>query len=243
MRFHHLRVKANDAARLRRKGIETDDALWSAAGEDFDRGLEALANRTRVPRDRLIEILADGAVREPELGVSRWRRWIARHALDLSVIGGLALLLALFLRGEGRFSSLPAPWGVRQQVPVLVYGLDKEEPLHPGEIAEVWLNPRHNQLTDRGCLKDLRAARALEAGSILLYPDVQREQVVALRDLPQGAAVPADAVARRWSLYEPGALLETGRMAGHRLLRSIRKNEVVGEEDFGLKPLKPRACP
>jgi hypothetical protein len=239
MSFRYLRVKAHEALRLRRKAIETDNAFWSAAGEDFDRGLENLATRTRVQRDRLIEILADGAIREPEPGVARWRRWIARHALDLFVLGGVALLLALVLRAEGRFSNLPAPWGLRQRMPVLVYGLGKDKVFRDRDFAEVWLNPRHDQFTKPRQLNGLRAARPLEAGSILRYSDVQREQVVALRDIPQGSVVPANAVARRWSVYEPDAVLQVGLATGHQALRSIRRDEVIGGQDLGPAPRLP----
>jgi len=53
-----------------------------------------------------------------------------------------------------------------------------------------------------------------------------------LQDLPSGAAVPAGAIARRWSVYRPDALLDPGQVIGQRILSSVRKGEIITRDQL-----------
>ena len=237
MAFQHARVRRHETTQLHQEKIFSDDDLWRAVGEDFDGGIDTLAGKTGIPRQRLIEILAECATREPDPTRSRWLAWPSRHALDLLVLAVVLLLTVLALRAGGWLSHWPAPWGLTEKIPVTAKGLEKGQMIRAGDLTAAWLNPEPDQFRSPRDVVGFRLAADLAAGSPLHFVDVLREQVIALQDLPGGSSVPAGAVARRWSVYRPDAFVDPGRVIGQRVLSSIRKGEVISMDQ--LAPASP----
>jgi hypothetical protein len=59
---------SGEAEILRQKGLTSIDDVWRTIGTDFDSGINALAEKTTIPKSRLVEALTIAAVREAEAG-------------------------------------------------------------------------------------------------------------------------------------------------------------------------------
>lgn len=232
MAFQHARVRRHEKAQLHQEKIFSDDDLWRAVGKDFDGGIEALAAKIGIARERLVEILAECAKLEPDPTRSHWLAWPSQHALDLLVLAAVLLLTVLSFRAGGWLARWPPPWGLTEKIPVTAKSLEKGQVIRAGDLATAWLNPQPDEFRKPRDVVGFRLAADLAAGSTIRFADVMREQVIALQDLPSGAAVPAGAVASRWSAYRPDALLDPRRVIGQRLLSSVRKGEIITQDQL-----------
>ncbi len=242
MAFEHVRVSKQEEKELRQEKILTDDDLWRVVGKDFEAGIEDLAGRTGIPRDRLIEILAGCVVKEPEPAEPRRLAWASQHALDLLALFAVLFLTFLSLRAGGWLSGWPAPWGLTEKIPVTAKLLQKGHVVRSTDIVEAWFNPEPGQFRNPRDVEGFRLAKDLPTGSLIHFADVQREQIVALRDIARGSPVPAEAIASRWSAYHPDAVLDPWKVIGRQLQHSVHKGEVISEEQIG-RPAGSRAAP
>ena len=59
------------------------------------------------------------------------------------------------------------------------------------------------------------------------HADILRLQVVALRDVPAHEVIPANAVALKWTPYEPDTLTRLEQVAGRTVRQAIREGHVI----------------
>src|SRR4051794_28560857 len=95
---------------LRQSGIASVDDFWVRLGTDLEPGLDRIATDTGLPKQRLLEILADGTAQEQEHAPTTQR--VGPRPVWLLGTLGLAALLV---------TPLLAP---RSPVPVALYDLE-----------------------------------------------------------------------------------------------------------------------
>lgn len=97
-------IKPDEADVLRLQNIRSISDLWSRIGQDFDLGIDNLADDTGIEKSRLIELLKTQALRE----IKRQGSWAGRHWLELAILALLLLVLALLLYAS---STSVLAWG------------------------------------------------------------------------------------------------------------------------------------
>lgn len=165
--FRHAEITISDERRLEHLRIFSSEDLWTAVGEDFDGGIEALSRRAHIPRDRLIEILVSSAINEPFPGTSAWRRWLAEHFMDGFVLFFLVLIGVLILRAHGGLAKLPAPWGLRERVPIASHDLRQGQTIGPTDLVGAWLNTHQDSVVDRHQIIGRRVLHPIRSGEVI----------------------------------------------------------------------------
>jgi hypothetical protein len=86
-------IKSNEVKVLHSQNISSITDLWSKIGQEFDHGIDNLADDTGIKKSRLVELLKAQAVKE----ANRQGSWAGRHWLELAILALLLLVLALLL--------------------------------------------------------------------------------------------------------------------------------------------------
>lgn len=251
------RLEPSEGALLKAAGIKTIDQLWAQVGRDLDYGLDAVARRTKIPVERLAEMLTAQALAERE---TRQRSWgerlgvflvlllllFAASGLVLLVVWlmnekqtsyitpftvGVLLLLAslawLLLRADGALGSLPAPFGLATYAPVAAVDLKQGNELTTKDLALARWSPADGHFHHLDNLVGLKLAQDVGRGRTIRYEDVERKQVVAKEALPQGSVLTREALTIAFFPYQVSAALSLQDVVGQKATQDISPGEVI----------------
>lgn len=223
-------LTAEERERLRALGITSSDRLWRKLGERPDDGVDRLVAEMPIKRDRLLGALISLAERDmsfaegprrpvAEGGIAlarasaRWRAHWLEVALLLTVcVFALLMWRALHIRGTVAVAAHEAVAG---------------HLLQTGDVSRARLPAGPTMFTDPDQVRGLVLRRGVLPGQVLRFDDVVRLQLVAMRNIPPGSLVTADALAVKWSPYHPEALTDPARAIGQRSRRSIDSGDVL----------------
>lgn len=214
-----------DSSALYYAGISTVADLWTAIGDDFDAGVDALALRCRtIGRERLIAILASTTGFQgisPEEAERLFHHGI-KNADDLwSTIGsdhqkGIANVADLTGLSQERLIELLTIRGV------------EEAAVEPGAWLERrWLDLVLVTSAIVFVLLGLRAAGLLARSG---FPLGLHETVIAQTDIAEGKVIePGDVTVAWWSRV-PGAVTNPDSVLGHKMLVPVAQGHVIVTE-------------
>lgn len=208
---------AGDRQALVDEGIKSVDAAWSALGAWGDKG-RRLFRDDPARRQRLVRDLTRVASLESD---KQDKTLLGRYWLDLLLVFSLALFLGLMAR-----AFLPQKGGSSRAGSVAIAlrslkagELLRPETLHGSDGLELPKGKRPGPA--------LRLITDVPEGGYIFPENLERYEVIALRDIPAGEAIPSDAVRREWKAYrkKPAALLE--QIVGNRASQTIPRGATV----------------
>ena len=86
-------ISSDEANILHSQNIQRTSDIWSKIGQDFDHGIDKMAEDTGIEKSRLVELLKAQALKEAK----HQRSWTGRHWLELAILALLLLVLSLAL--------------------------------------------------------------------------------------------------------------------------------------------------
>jgi flagella basal body P-ring formation protein FlgA len=226
----HSPLTAEEVKKLRSLGITSSDRLWDDLGSRPDGGVDDLAARTSIGRDRLLDALISLAERDVSFA-GGLRRTVAEGRIALARVSAawrdhwleVAALLAVGFFAVLTWRALHIPTTVAVAAHKGVAG----RLLQGGDVSSARLPADSTTFTDVDQVRGLVLRRGVFPGQILRFEDVARLQLVAVRDIPSGSLVAADAIAVTWSPYHPDAFTDPARAIGRRSRRTIKSGDVV----------------
>jgi hypothetical protein len=179
-----------EAAALRKAGIDGVPALWAHAAKDPEEPLERLAKSTGINPERLRKVLAGGAERKVPPARSGL---LSRHWLDLVILCGVAVVIALALRDPPKPRTVPAAQAL---VPVGAFQVLRDAHVTDSTRKASTGAGRRDGLPGRVTLRPLKAGEAVAEADLgpRMAPDALAGlAVLSLSTLPARApAVPQE---------------------------------------------------
>jgi flagella basal body P-ring formation protein FlgA len=209
---------AGDRQALRNEGVDSVDAAWSALGAWGDKGRRLFRDDPN-RRQRLVRDLTQAASGE---AVTRDKSVLGRYWLDLLL--ALSLILFLVLLGRAFWPSQGKSSSRAGSVAIALRSLKAGELLRPEALhgsggLELPKGRRPGPA--------LRLIADVPEGGYIFPENLERYEVIALRDIPEGSAIPSGAVRQEWKPYrkKPAALLE--QIVGNRASQQIPRGATV----------------
>jgi hypothetical protein len=216
---------AGDRYVLQQEDIDSLDDAWREIGTWGDRGRRLFRDDPARGR-RLVDDLARAASLE---AATVEKTFLGRHWLDLLLAVVLAVLLGLLARA---FRYEPGASSRAGSVAIALRDLKagellRREALHGADRLELPKGKRPGPA--------LRLTADVPEGGYIFPENLERYEVIALREIPAGAAIPSVAVRQEWRPYrkKPAALLEqiVGNRASQRILlgATVRPGQIESE--------------
>jgi hypothetical protein len=194
------------------------ELLWLSVGQDAENGFKNTASAMSVELNVLVAFLATESARESRAGV------LQRHGPCILTIMGVGLLVAVLVCLR---LWVPSRVGWREPTVIAAQDLETGQVLRQDDLIQIPFERHDDHFVDTKSLEGTRLAMAVLRGRPLRHSDVLRPQVVATRDLHEGAIITRDAVRVIWSAYDPEATLRLEEVIGHRAIRALKKDTAV----------------
>lgn len=216
---------AGDRFALQQEDIGSLNDAWREIGTWSDRGRRLFRDDPARGR-RLVDDLAWAARLEAATGT---KTFLGRHWLDLLLVVFLAIVLGLVgraFRYEKGTSSKAGSVAIALQ-DLKAGELLRREALHGADGLELPKGKRPGPA--------LRLTADVPEGGYIFPETLERYEVIALREITAGSAIPSDAVRQEWKPYRkrPAALLEqiVGNRASQRISlgATVRPGQVESE--------------
>jgi hypothetical protein len=205
--------------------IRSLDDLWAELGREVNAPKVDVAAELGIEREKLIEFLTEQGQRESESSRSTW---LSRNWLNLIMIFAPILIGALVWRATGGLSFLPSTFSLQSQAVFATRNFEPGHVFREGDVYTARATYHRDFFQQQSDLEGLTVDQsAIRRGKPIRRGDVLRLQVVALKDIPAGTLITADAVGAKWTKYDADAALDASTVAGRQAAHALRSGDVI----------------
>jgi hypothetical protein len=210
--------------------IEGINDLWLFVGADSVQGLKVSDELRALARNQLITLMVAEGISEAKSQDGRLWLKLKRCWLEVAVLSGLLMIIALGLRAGGYLAFLPPPLGLSETVAIAARNLEPGRLIQAGDFYTARLPRGINYFVVANASPVgliLKQGSSLSRFKPIHFDDVLRLQVVAKRDIIENTKITEEDLMLAWTAYQADALTKKEQVLNQYPLHSIPGGTVL----------------